>query len=65
MNDFTKVELEYISDCVDFGIMDKKRNNKFLYLENKIQSLIDNYCEHKIACTYDNYPVCINCDKEF
>jgi hypothetical protein len=50
MNQFTKEELEYIQDCVDFGLMDKQRNDNFLYLDDKIQAMIDNYkppCEHK------------------
>jgi hypothetical protein len=47
MNDFTKDELQYIADCVDFGIPNKEINDKFLHLDEKIQSMIDNYCKHE------------------
>ena len=46
MNDFTKEQLEFIQYCIrrwrgDFGAVAD------LDFINKIQSLIDNYCEHK------------------
>jgi hypothetical protein len=41
MNDFTKEELEELRYCVTFTHGDANG------LADKIQSLIDNYCEHK------------------
>ena len=66
MNDFTKEELQYISDCVDFGLMDKARNDKFIDLDEKIQSMIDNYCEHEweSGCSsHDCHAECVWCPK--
>jgi hypothetical protein len=47
MNDFTKEELEYIFYCVD--IVTHKNDESDIYgkLQDKIQSMIDNYCEHE------------------
>ncbi len=50
MKDFTKEELDYISDILKIHINDyptlTSRDSDFL---SKIQSMIDNYCEHEIA----------------
>ena len=48
MNDFTKEELEKIQICIE----DKRHKKPIFYLclqslSDKIQSLIDNYCEHE------------------
>lgn len=47
MNDFTKEELDYMSDILKIHINDyptlTTRDSDFL---NKLQSMIDNYCEH-------------------
>jgi len=44
MNDFTKEELEFIKRCVKpFSWLWK---DDFDEIVHKIQSLIDNYCEH-------------------
>ena len=42
MNDFTKEELERILDVLDINPWDLNE-----VLMSKIQSLIDNYCEHE------------------
>ncbi len=48
MNDFTKEQLEIISECV---IADFNQTNwpRCMYepIISKIQSLIDNYCDHE------------------
>ncbi len=56
MNDFTKEELEILWGACDqyspaFGML------------NKIQSMIDNYCEHEWRCwdDVDNTHECIIC----
>lgn len=46
MNDFTKVELEYLLSCPSVGCYDG--------LLNKIQAKIDNYCKHE-SDTYTYY----------
>jgi len=66
MNDFTKDELEQIVAaicCLD-GFMDERgypREDELLI--NKLQSMIDNYCEHETTYTdYDSQPVrCKKC----
>lgn len=64
MNDFTKEELEYIGDCIDFGLMDSDRNKSFEYLDGKVRALIDNYCEHSDAYETNIYATyCAECDK--
>lgn len=41
MNDFTKEELKFITMALDrYAIKD-------CYLDKKIQSMIDNYCDHE------------------
>jgi hypothetical protein len=59
MNDFTKEELEDIYEAVmDTSIA------MFIYLPSKIQSMIDNYCDHKEKFNdYDTCPIerCKNC----
>lgn len=53
MNDFTKEELQYLMQCVinDIDMIDNCGDdydeiNAAASVENKLQSLIDNYCEH-------------------
>jgi len=47
MNDFTKEELEYIFYCVDIVTDKNDEHDVYGVLEEKIQSMIDNYCENK------------------
>jgi hypothetical protein len=53
MNDFTKEELEYLVQCVTekINVIDSWDNEEHLNwvggIESKIQSMIDNYCEHE------------------
>ena len=61
MNDFTKEELEYLNDyifngaaCISFGFNE--------IIKNKLQSMIDNYCEHKyLSWRTGEYNVCSRC----
>jgi hypothetical protein len=71
MNDFTKEELsdiywhfEYYLECLEpkFGKSNSERRKELM---NKIQDMIDNYCEHdwqdsKIDADLD---VCVKCKK--
>lgn len=53
MNDFTKEELQQIYLDMSHNILlyGKDRVDIFyLQLRDKIESMIDNYCEHKITC---------------
>lgn len=72
MNDFTKEELNII--YLDMTIYAKKNvpplkeASSHLDLKNKIQSLIDNYCEHEwenicCQCTLDKI-YCHKCKKD-
>jgi hypothetical protein len=47
MNDFTKEELEDIDTCVFNWNINHKSIDGFQKLRDKIQSMIDNYCEHE------------------
>lgn len=48
MNDFTKEELESIWNCVD--LYTDHPHHPYQELLNKIQSMIDDYCDHGGAC---------------
>lgn len=51
MNDFTKEELEQLLDCCYGGMHDDHPVEDYkLRLQVKIQSMIDNYCEHEDTC---------------
>lgn len=62
MNDFTKEELEQIACCV-YAVcsssMISEMNHGELY--EKIQRMIDNYCEHIWSDGGGNYICCIKC----
>lgn len=65
MNDFTKEELELIHTCVESDYYHSNWS-KSMYepLINKIQSMIDNYCEHKEFTEHQsNCSICDNCHK--
>ena len=48
MNDFTKEELQGLYDCCNSGIYDDYPQADWkAALQDKLQSLIDNYCEHE------------------
>ena len=62
MNDFTKEELERILDGVTWWL----DSDNALYSEalvNKLQSMIDNYCEHEFVIYNKeyNHVECIKC----
>lgn len=57
MNDFTEEELFFLRDYTEYFIHCYDSENAPEVLE-KIQSMIDNYCEHDL----ENY--CCGCDPE-
>jgi hypothetical protein len=60
MNDFTKEELEILMYGLG-NINDKP----CMELENKLQSMIDNYCAHEWQNSGDHGILsCINCDSQ-
>jgi hypothetical protein len=65
MNDFTKEELDEIFWIIEDCTMDYigKENNVLIY---KIQSMIDNYCEHDWVHSYreKEYELCSKCGEE-
>ncbi len=70
MNEFTKEELESLRNgifvCMGSSSLWKTSENNSLV--DKIQSMIDNYCEHreyKMIVNYDNdfVNVCVKCGK--
>lgn len=65
MNDFTKAELEDLHDCCNGGIYDDHPLEDWkLALQNKIQYMIDNYCEHLKLHTARDATYCEDCHKE-
>lgn len=73
MNDFTKEELQYILECVspDDSALNGGwyREPDVIYrLKEKIQSMIDNYCEHEFSikslCPHF-LMMCEKCSKTF
>ncbi len=66
MNGFKKEELELIAECVEADFYHTNWS-KCMYepLMNKIQSMIDNYCEHSaLKDVGKEYKVCRGCSKE-
>lgn len=59
MNDFTKEELTYIRDYIFNGAA-SIRLDRHDALRDKLQSLIDNYCEHEV-CGLCNKSNCEEC----
>lgn len=52
MNDFTKEELIKLQDCVNHQCYTQPFGSlELAILCEKIQSMIDNYCEHELYCT--------------
>lgn len=66
MNDFTKEELEYLRYCVDtdIDIQNYHINSKPNMIASKIQSMIDNYCEHdRLVLDMGDYEAAHPCKK--
>ena len=61
MNNFTKEELLKLYDYV--WAYDRPSQEKDKLLLNKIQSMIDNYCDHNYENTYrmQEYFICTKC----
>jgi len=53
MNDFIKDELLSLLKCVHLAEIDHGECADLDNLKNKIQSIIDNYCEHENKCDHD------------
>ena len=67
MNEFTKEEFERIGTAVSYYAIDVESDNgmKYLALSKKIQSLIDNYCEHEWYEHKQAGIVCKKCGEEY
>jgi hypothetical protein len=62
MNDFTKEELVYLYDMMGaIGIAGHAINHR--NLDNKIKSMIENYCEHKAECPGNGECLVNICDR--
>jgi hypothetical protein len=69
MNNFTKEELQTLHRLIDDDINDE---SGYVYvtsyhdnLKDKIQSLIDNYCEHSGNIAYHEWKTCNDCGQPF
>lgn len=62
MNDFTKEELMQICDAILYSDLLKLRIDRLIPIRNKIQSMIDNYCEHDSYIDIGKAPmICKKC----
>lgn len=67
MNDFTKEELKrLLLRSYSWVSYPENQNKDELELINKIQSMIDNYCDHEWRCWDDKHNTreCIKCDEK-
>lgn len=63
-NNFTKEELENINEDIwTWGDL-REKPEYIEIIQNKIKSMIDNYCEHE-SCYIDTVPIniCKDCDE--
>lgn len=67
MNNFTKKELITLSLCMNDHVVftQRKLPPSFYRLKNKLQSMIDNYCDHKFEQTdIESFEFhCIKCEE--
>lgn len=68
MNDFTKEELNNLFNCLQFlgGLGPKIHVDDLDKLLNKIQSMIEDYCEHDWYYNQHGLPIgCVKCGEEY
>lgn len=63
MNDFTKDELEGMVLCISHGSWAYKADKKTVIY--KLQSLIDNYCDHSGNIAPHEWKTCNDCGMPF
>ena len=68
MNDFTKDELKTIFGHLPIHTPERENSEKYQNIYKKLQSMIDNYCEHEwenicCQCTLDKI-YCYKCEKD-
>lgn len=64
MNDFTKKELIALEDAMENMLVLHPTQNGRSPLKEKIESMIDNYCEHEIGVPdYTPRVICNDCRK--
>lgn len=61
MNDFTKDELMNISDAILYSSLFHSRQDRLIPIRDKIQSLIDNYCDHELIPNGSGNYICSKC----
>lgn len=61
MNDFTKEELIQIYNFIERNKQDSYDDMRFKIIEEKLQSMIDNYCDHDYRHTNEVHFKCKNC----
>lgn len=64
MNNLTKEELKRLL-LRSFAWVghSENQNDDEIALINKIQSMIDNYCEHDYAYVYEKIKLCLKCNR--
>ena len=61
MNDFTKDELEWLLETVDYCIEEFQEQNPAYSVQCKLKSIIDSHCEHKSTNYDDGLYYCDDC----
>lgn len=64
MNDFTKEELEELIYDIEIALQEYGTLDKPYHLRTKIQSMIDNHCEHENTRNGDPCLECCDCGKQ-
>ena len=63
MNDFTKEELKETLYCISHYQSCQWSKHELMKIEKKLQSLIDNYCEHSYGGEAEVFvDICSKCD---
>ena len=61
MNDFTKEELSILDDCMIIAIDEYNVAERIFEVKEKLESIIDNYCEHdfhQLTCSHNQCKSC-------
>lgn len=65
MNDFDKEELIMLKRLARQHVNQFRENSDCIELMDKIQMMIDNYCEHKNGIGINEWKTCNDCGQPF
>lgn len=61
MNDFTKEELIWLEEELNFSFQEHQQPAIAYKIHEKIQSMIENYCDHDFRTSNEVHFKCIHC----